>query len=406
MIHSYYEGKNLFLTGCTGFVGKVLLEKILFSLPNINRIYVLIRTKKGSSAEERFKKEIVDSLLFERLRAREYDFDALIKHKVIPIAGDLLKDGLDLTQHDFLELSQNVHIIINSAASVDFNQRLDQAIQVNTLGSLRVLELAKACKNLTSLVQISTAYVNCDKQGWVDERIYPIAVDPRELLRDLLKVPVEEIEKRTPELIGNFPNTYTFTKNLTEQILNVERESIPICIVRPTIIGGGWKEPFPGWIDTVSAAATFYLAGGLGFLQFSLGKRNFVGDQIPVDTVVNAAITAVVHLCKPNEIGIMHIGTSARNPITWNSVINIVTSYWKKHMPEKAIARSNFKFIESQRTYDLVRLVKRRIPVYLFTKYAQIRGKAGLLKSAGRLKKMIEREVKISDSFAYFTCNQ
>lgn len=42
--------------------------------------------------------------------------------------GDLHKDGLGLFQNDYLELINKCHIILNCAASIDFNARLDQAI--------------------------------------------------------------------------------------------------------------------------------------------------------------------------------------------------------------------------------------------------------------------------------------
>jgi fatty acyl-CoA reductase len=47
-MRNYYEGKRLLVTGTTGFLGKVLLEKILYSLPEVKTVYVLIRGKKGS----------------------------------------------------------------------------------------------------------------------------------------------------------------------------------------------------------------------------------------------------------------------------------------------------------------------------------------------------------------------
>lgn len=49
----FYAGKSIFLTGATGFMGKCLLEKILRDLPEVERIYILIRPKKDKSIEER-----------------------------------------------------------------------------------------------------------------------------------------------------------------------------------------------------------------------------------------------------------------------------------------------------------------------------------------------------------------
>ena len=50
---SFYSGKNVFLTGATGFMGKVLLQKLLRTCPDIGNVYTLIRPKKGRRTEER-----------------------------------------------------------------------------------------------------------------------------------------------------------------------------------------------------------------------------------------------------------------------------------------------------------------------------------------------------------------
>ena len=44
-IMNFYDNKNILISGTTGFLGKVILEKILFTIPNIRKIYVLIRNK-------------------------------------------------------------------------------------------------------------------------------------------------------------------------------------------------------------------------------------------------------------------------------------------------------------------------------------------------------------------------
>lgn len=59
-IRDYYAHKNVFITGATGFVGKLLVEKLLFSCDQIGKIYCLIREKNGHSAQERLN-EITSS---------------------------------------------------------------------------------------------------------------------------------------------------------------------------------------------------------------------------------------------------------------------------------------------------------------------------------------------------------
>lgn len=58
-VQEFFRDKSIFLTGVTGFVGCVLLEKLLRSCPHIKRIFLLIREKKGKSSQERLE-EIFD----------------------------------------------------------------------------------------------------------------------------------------------------------------------------------------------------------------------------------------------------------------------------------------------------------------------------------------------------------
>lgn len=40
-----------------------------------------------------------------------------------------------------------------------------------------------------------------------------------------------------------------------------------MAIVRPAIINTSYKEPFPGWLDSVAAAAAYYMFAGLGIVK-------------------------------------------------------------------------------------------------------------------------------------------
>ena len=72
------------------------------------------------------------------------------------------------------------------AASVDFNERLCDAIQINYFGCLRMLELAVECKNIKVFNHMSTCYVNSDKQGFIKEQIYEAKEDPEQIINRIL----------------------------------------------------------------------------------------------------------------------------------------------------------------------------------------------------------------------------
>lgn len=52
-IEEFYRNKCVLITGATGFIGKVLVEKLLRSCPDIGTIYLLMRPKRGQQVSAR-----------------------------------------------------------------------------------------------------------------------------------------------------------------------------------------------------------------------------------------------------------------------------------------------------------------------------------------------------------------
>lgn len=69
-------------------------------------------------------------------------FLQMIKEKIYPIQGDICKDNLQLSDADKQMLIKDLDIIINCAASVDFNEQISDSININYLGCLRMLDFA------------------------------------------------------------------------------------------------------------------------------------------------------------------------------------------------------------------------------------------------------------------------
>jgi len=63
------NGKNILITGCSGFLGKVVLEKLLRAVPTVNKIFLLMRGNvRNPSASKRFYNEVATASIFDRLK--------------------------------------------------------------------------------------------------------------------------------------------------------------------------------------------------------------------------------------------------------------------------------------------------------------------------------------------------
>lgn len=125
MIKEFYHDKSILISGTTGFLGKVVLEKVFRSLHTVKRIYLLVRPKSGVAIMDRVKKEILQSQCFDVVRKMPHYEDTV--SKIFPVEGDIVKENLAI-KPDVRELLINdLDVIINCAASVDFNERLCDA---------------------------------------------------------------------------------------------------------------------------------------------------------------------------------------------------------------------------------------------------------------------------------------
>jgi alcohol-forming fatty acyl-CoA reductase len=63
-IREFYAGKAILITGVTGYLAKIIMEKIIRSCPDFKVIYVLMRLKKGVTLVDRLKKDVLNSPVF------------------------------------------------------------------------------------------------------------------------------------------------------------------------------------------------------------------------------------------------------------------------------------------------------------------------------------------------------
>ena len=102
-------------------------------------------------------------------------------------------------------------------------------------------------------------YANCNR-SYIEESIYPSNLEPQKILNLLEWMDDEWLKLATKKLIGDKPNTFTFTKWIAETLLEQEATDLPVVIVRPSIIGAAWKEPFAGWVEKSSGPCDLFIA--------------------------------------------------------------------------------------------------------------------------------------------------
>lgn len=228
-LKNFFEGKKIFMTGGTGFLGRFLLAKLM-RMGNLGEILVLARPKKGKTNAERME-ESLSGILFEKM---DY-FDPKFKSKIRVINGDIEVEGLGISSVDRDYIQQEVHIIIHAAATVRFDEEIKKAININVRGTRDLLDIAVDVKKLQSFIYVSTAYANCPLKVRIDEVFYESPMNYKVAINLANKFPAEIISHLSQKLITPWPNTYAFTKAISEGMIKEYQNKLPLSIIRPGI---------------------------------------------------------------------------------------------------------------------------------------------------------------------------
>ena len=343
------RGKHILITGTTGFLGKVVLEKLIRTVPDIGGIHLLVRgNKRHPEARARFLDEIATSSVFERLREDDNEaFEAFVEDRVHCITGEVTEPLFGMSADQFGKLAGGIDAVINSAASVNFREELDKALAINTRCLENIAELARENRDL-AVLQVSTCYVNGMNAGQVSEAVIkpageslPRSVDGHYEVDELIRLLEDKIadvrsrysgkmlEKKLVDLgireanRYGWSDTYTFTKWLGEQLLMKALAGRSLTIVRPSIIESALEEPAPGWIEGVKVADAIILAYAREKVTLFPGKRSGVIDVIPVDLVANAIILSLAEaLSESAEHRIYQCCSGSSNPISLGEFID------------------------------------------------------------------------------------
>jgi len=344
-ISSFYAGRSVFITGATGFCGKVLVEKLLRSCPDVKTLYILCRVKKGQEPHER-----VDALLQTSFFDRAKKENPGCEKRVKAVAGDITEDGLGMSYDMRSELIANVSVIIHVAATIRFTERIKLATKMNIIAVQQIIALARALEECAAVVHTSTAYSHTYQKECTED-FNSVSHEPDELIKLLDCTSDDVADAATPALIKRHPNTYTFTKNCAEDVIRQGHvDGIPVSIVRPSIVTQTWREPYVGWTDTFAGPPGLLTAAGSGMMRIIPGAKNCKLDMVPVDTVANFLIVAGWHTymrCRKSPDSklyqlpspIFNATSSSDNPSTCGSWVTAINASWHKYPMEARLAR-------------------------------------------------------------------
>ena len=304
--------------------------------------------------------------------------------------------------------SGSIDAVVHCAGLVNFEASLSKAIEVNAGGVANVVAF---CRKIgAAMIHVSTCYVAGAADGhrfeddiptdWCPDgtqELQPRARDSRRTRRDRpgrggIARPAAEsrtsaanpttttlnsnpakarsehrrkawVEERLKEigkqraLKWGWPNTYSYTKSLGEQLVLAARDELNVTVVRPAVIESAIADPFPGWNQGVNTSAPLTYLAGRGY-RFYPAKAELVLDVIPVDLTAHAMIPILGALLIKRQQPIYQLCTSDRNPLPMRRLVELTAlTHRRDHRGDKGSSARMAKHLEavvvSQNTYDL-----------------------------------------------------
>jgi HAD superfamily hydrolase (TIGR01490 family) len=400
-------GKEVLVTGVTGFLGQAVFERLLLDFPD-TRVSLLVRPQLGSTGRQRVE-SLMGRPVFNALREKvgADGVMATLEERVGVIDGDFTQDDL--------EVPDGIDVVIHCAATVSFDPPIDEGFQTNLLGAVRFYRSVLATNPTPHIVHISTAYVAGVRKGVIPEATLDHRVD-WEAEAELALRAREDVEaaSRKPELLDAFlrkaraehgragpqsvaddaeerrrswvtkrlvqygrarsqtlgwPDNYTFTKAMGERAVEelAAEHDAPLSIVRPSIIESTYAHPYPGWIEGFKMAEPIILAYGRGTLPDFPGIPEGIIDIIPGDFVVNAILAASANAPDPKTPAYYHVSSGSRNPLQYKGLYEYVKEYFEADpLPQRgrgAVKVPAWDFPGRLRIERLLRTAERAVDV-------------------------------------------
>jgi thioester reductase-like protein len=261
---------EVLLTGATGFLGAHLLSELLTATRA--RVHCLVRARDGAAALSRI-----------RQAAERYELGAPPAGRVVPLAGDLAKPRLGLTDADFRALARGVDVIYHLGATVNFIYPYQDLRAVNVGGTREVIRLAGLYRGIpVHYVSTTAVLAGLGVAG--------------------TRTVTEETPLAHPELLRM---GYCETKYVAEELLrNAGRAGLPVAVYRPLDIVGSVRTG--AWSTTTEMAALIRFIADTGLAPDIDLPLDFVAADVCAAAIRHVSVTGgasgrTYHLASPEN---------------------------------------------------------------------------------------------------------
>jgi hypothetical protein len=390
-IQKALAGRHILFTGASGFLGKVWLTMMLDQVPDVGRIYVLLRGKKNQNARARFEQMVNDSFAFSGLHEKHgEEFARFIADRVEVVPGDVSQPGLGVEAELAERIQRSLDLVVHCAGQVDFNPELHEGLETNLEGTIHAAEFASKAKD-ARFVQVSTCFVAGNREGRILEEATPnyapngqpfdveaeylhlkqlvanvheecssdaAIAQLRQEVTESIKAKghdpnndalIDRILKREHKArladrlvsVGRdraeewgWPNVYTFTKSMGESMLLERFPRLQKTFFRPAIIESAEAFPIPGWNEGLNTSGPLVYFTGTWFRHLPARKDKPL-DVVPVDYCCAALIAAGAALLEGRARPVYQCATSDRHPLTVGRGLELTSlahrKYYRNH---------------------------------------------------------------------------
>ncbi|XP_062549699.1 fatty acyl-CoA reductase wat-like [Armigeres subalbatus] len=402
-VADYYRDKVVLLTGATGFLGKLYTCKLFRC--GVKELIVIVREKKGLSPKERMEKVMEKERIFKVHGFQKEDY----LKKITVIDGDMELPRVGLSEEDLEYVKERTEIVLHAAADVRFDEALNKIIITNVQGTLEILNLCVSMRKMELLIYISTAYANCVNMT-VYEQFYEPPMDPLKMMELMKTVDDEQSEILTQMIIQPWPNTYTYAKNLAEQLVKMYFDKINIVIVRPSVVASTMEDPIQGWTDNLYGLNGVIVGAGCGILRVLNAADHKRVDVIPADYVINGTLVAAHRAAEdyrhnapstePDKVHIYHVASGVDNPLTNGMIQKLTKTIGADNPPLRSLWIGSYVSNESPTVNMILAILLHFIPGMIIDALLNFKGKKP------RLMKIYRKVRKFTKTLEFFSTQE